>query len=210
MRKSPCLHLWRTGKGENHPYGSHHCLLTSPSCLSCVNSQNLRNFPSGSLGGGGGLANLSCLFVLLTRTVCWFLEPKSLASSSHQCFRETILLRVCAATPATVPGSRAVTPVLHVSLCMYNPLFGGKNSTRAQFHHGNCAYWSRLGALFVAVEQSSVVRSCDNGETLRQEGVLYHARPVRLAHFYNHEVGCWRQCRPIRKRVQQATGGDLV
>ena len=32
--ESPCLHLRRAGKGENHPYGSHHCFLTSPCCFS--------------------------------------------------------------------------------------------------------------------------------------------------------------------------------
>ena len=88
---------------------------------------------------------------------------------------------------------------------------------RAQFHHGNCANWSRLGALFVAVERSFVVRNCDKGETPRQEGVLCHARLARLAHFYNHEVWWWRRYRPAREGEesvyrpnQQATGGDLV
>ena len=32
--ESPCLHLCRAGKGENHPSENHHCLLTSLSCLS--------------------------------------------------------------------------------------------------------------------------------------------------------------------------------
>ena len=32
---NPCLRLYLTGKGENHPSESHHCLLTSLSCL-CV------------------------------------------------------------------------------------------------------------------------------------------------------------------------------
>ena len=88
---------------------------------------------------------------------------------------------------------------------------------RAQFHHGNCANWSRLGALFVAVERSFVVQNCDKGETPRQKGVLCHARQARLAHFYNHEVWWWRRCRPAREGEesvyrpnQQATGGDLV
>ena len=31
---NPCLRLHLAGKGENHPYESHHCLLTSLSCLS--------------------------------------------------------------------------------------------------------------------------------------------------------------------------------
>ena len=31
----PCLCLYLAGKGENHPSGSHHCFLTSLSCL-CV------------------------------------------------------------------------------------------------------------------------------------------------------------------------------
>ena len=33
LGESPCLHLCRADTGENHPHGSHHCLLTSPSCL---------------------------------------------------------------------------------------------------------------------------------------------------------------------------------
>ena len=60
---------------------------------------------------------------------------------------------------------------------------------RAQFHYGNCANWSRLGALFVAVERSFVVRSCDSSGTPHQERVLCHALPARLAQFYNHVVG---------------------
>ena len=32
--ESPWVHLCPIGKGENHSYGSHHCLLTSPSCFS--------------------------------------------------------------------------------------------------------------------------------------------------------------------------------
>ena len=32
---NPCLRLYLAGKGENHPSESHHCLLTSLSCL-CV------------------------------------------------------------------------------------------------------------------------------------------------------------------------------
>ena len=28
--ESPCLHLYRAGKGENHPCGSHHCLFDKP------------------------------------------------------------------------------------------------------------------------------------------------------------------------------------
>ena len=32
--ENPCLHLCRAGKGENHLYEDHHCLLTSLSCHS--------------------------------------------------------------------------------------------------------------------------------------------------------------------------------
>ena len=34
--ENPCLHLCRTGKGENHPSEDHHCLLTSLSCFSFI------------------------------------------------------------------------------------------------------------------------------------------------------------------------------
>ena len=44
---------------------------------------------------------------------------------------------------------------------------------RAQFHHGNCTNWSRVGALFVAVERSFVVRNCDKVRRLTKKE--YHA-----------------------------------
>ena len=97
--------------------------------------------------------HLSCMFVSFRVLTCVCLGPS--VQRIPPDFAWDILLRVWAATPATVPGSCAVTPALHVSFWVRNPhIAGGKNLMRSQFHHENCASWGRFGALLVAVKQS--------------------------------------------------------
>ena len=70
-----------------------------------VNSQNLRNFPSGSLGGRVGLL-LCCVRLSFTWFVCCLIRPKSSADSTR-------FSGVCG-NAHRVQGSSAETPSLVV------------------------------------------------------------------------------------------------